>query len=79
MPDGFARLRLVDVAAEGFAIPAQRVQIHRVDVVLMRVDQDPPGHAELALLVVHEQQAVVPAVGPRLVHDRRDIARGRVR
>ncbi|MBA7661429.1 hypothetical protein ES703_69446 [subsurface metagenome] len=68
----------MNVAAKGFRVPCQRVKVHSIDVVLMGVEQHSPAHGELALLVVHQQQAVVPAVSPRLVHNGSDVAGGRV-
>ena len=73
---GLTRLGFVDVAAERLRITCQGVQVHGIDVVLVCVDEHASGEGKLALLVVHEQQAVVPAVGSRLVHDRGNVAAG---
>ncbi len=58
---------------ERLSVALQRVEIHRVDVVLVRVDEHAARNGKLTLLVVNQQKAVVPAVRARLIHDRGDV------
>ena len=44
----------------------------------MGVDKHASAHSELALLVVHEQKTVVPAISARLVHNWCDVTTGRI-
>src|SRR5438045_1336947 len=75
---GDAGFYFVDVPGEGLRKTAESGEVHRVDVVLVRVDENISGEGELRLFIVDQQEAVVPAVGAGLVHDGRDVARGGV-
>ncbi len=60
-------------ATERLLIALQRVEVHRVDVVLVRVDEHATRNGKLTLLVVNQQKTVVPAIRARLIHGRRDV------